>query len=136
MASISEPPGGKPAVAKAGTSPGSAVEALQVVHNADGSTALTIPIRGSLSNLNRYPLANPDGFVVKLPHARPKIPFADYRLHDGGFRVVWVRAHEEGVQLRFLFSKPTRPHEVKVVNGRVVVTLQPPPEQLTDEEPT
>lgn len=104
------------------------------------ATVLTIPIRGSLEGLKRYPLGNPDGFVVKLPNARPRVPFGDYRVHDGGFRVVWVREHEQGVQLRFLFSKPTPQHQVDVTDSRITVTLTPPEEPLTEEpdveEPT
>ena len=52
------------------------------------------------------------------------VAFNDYHPRDGGFRVVWVRPDEQGVQLRFLFGKPTPRHAVKIAGGQVKVTLR------------
>jgi len=89
-----------------------------------------VAIAGSIAGATHYPLAQPDGVVVRLPQARPALPFADYALGAAdGFRVLWVRPQDQGgMQLRFLFAKARQRYSVAIEPRRVRVTLLPDPE--------
>lgn len=73
----------------------------------EGTTSLRIPLAGSLKDHRIYPLANPDGLAVKLPHARTRLARGLHRVGRGGLRALWLRRFEGGVQLRVLYQRPS-----------------------------
>lgn len=106
----------------------SAAAGPEVIRTREGAM-LSVAIAGSIAGVKHYAITKPDGVVVRLPQARPALPFADYALDvTGGFRLLWVRPQEQGgVQLRFLFAQPGQRYSVAIEPRRVRVTLLPDP---------
>ncbi len=84
-------------------------------------TRLRLPIQGSLRGKQSYPLANPDGLVVRLPHARSAIGHGTYKLRDGALRTLWIKRHERGVRFRVLYRRPRPACKLAITKTAVLV---------------
>lgn len=88
----------------------------------DGAlTRLRLPIKGSLRGKQSYPLANPDGLVVRLPHARSAVRHGTYKLRDGALRTLWIKRHERGVRFRVLYRRPRPACKLAITKRAVLV---------------
>jgi Tfp pilus assembly protein PilZ len=85
---------------------------------------LVVPINGSTKDAVHYRLANPDGLVVNLPNARPRVSFGDYPLSDPPFRLIWLRQREGGMHLRVLFQGALPQYRLKLRGGAIRVVLE------------
>jgi len=89
-----------------------------------GQRVLVIPLKGSTRDATHYRLASPDGLVVNLPHARPRVAFGDYPLPEAPFRLIWLRRRDEGLHLRVLFQDKLPGYRLKIQAGAVRVMLE------------
>ena len=77
-----------------------------------------------IRDATHYRLASPDGLVVNLPHARPRVAFGDYPLPEAPFRLIWLRRRDEGLHLRVLFQDKLPGYRLKIQAGAVRVMLE------------
>src|SRR5450432_2258514 len=83
----------------------------------------TIGLMGSLKDMRRYPLRDPDGVAFNLPHARASLKLGTYRPDVPGLKSVWVRPLAGGgTHLRFFFSKSGPAPRVELENDAVHVS--------------
>jgi Tfp pilus assembly protein PilZ len=100
------------------------VKAPHVITEGQGRE-LVVPISGSVKDAVHYRLADPDGLVVNLPNARPRVSFGDYPLSDAPFRLIWLRRRDGGLHLRVLFKGKLPQYRLKLRGGAVRVVLEP-----------
>jgi hypothetical protein len=82
-----------------------------------------IGLTGSLKDMRRYPLRDPDGVAFNLPHARASMKIGTYRPDVPGLKSVWVRALAGGgTHLRFFFSQSGPAPRVELENDAVHVS--------------
>jgi len=83
----------------------------------------TIGLMGSIKDMRRYPLRDPDGVAFNLPHAHASLKLGTYRPDVPGLKSVWVRALAGGgTHLRFFFSKSGPAPRVELENDAVHVS--------------
>ncbi len=85
-------------------------------------TTIRLPIYGSLRGKRSYPLAHPEGVVVRLPNARSALRYGSYALNRGGLRLLWVKRYEKGVRFRVLFSRSKPSCRLAILKDSVRVT--------------
>lgn len=90
---------------------------------AGSQRTLVVPVKGDTKDAVHYRLANPDGLVVNLPHARPRAAFGDYPMTEAPFRRIWLRRRDQGLHLRVLFNGKLPPYRLKIRGNEVRVLL-------------
>lgn len=95
---------------------------LKLTRGAAGVT-LEIPIAGSIAGESHYVLSAPEGVAINLPKGAPGLPLGHYSLDRDGYKAVWIREREGGIQVRVFFPASRVPHEVQVERGRIRVLL-------------
>ncbi len=85
---------------------------------------LTIPISGSLKEAEHYPLSQPDGVVVNLPHGQASAPRGNYSVKQGKFRLVWIRKRAAGVHIRVFFKGQQVPFTLELLPHSILVKIK------------
>ena len=85
---------------------------------------LTIPFHGSLQEAVHYPLAQPEGLVVNLPHGKALAPLGNYPVKQGKFRLVWIRKREDGIHIRVFFKGQQVPFKLELLPGSIQVKIK------------
>ena len=91
-----------------------------------GGLRITIPIKGSTSGADHYPMGDPGGLAINLPNARATDIYGSFRIKDQKLiRLYWVKKRMGGLQLRFFFrGKAMRDYTVDLQPGLVKVTVK------------
>lgn len=95
-----------------------------VVTMGAGNPTVVVPIKGSIEGARSYLLSSPHAVAVNLPHAKPGVPFRNYTLTAEGLRMVWVKARNGGLHLRFFFEEEVLPHKLHIEQNQVRLVLK------------